>query len=110
MNDVEREKIKEQLRNLDYYEWSEDMAENAAAAVIVWIEETAPLHDKEVIGYEFVQEKDGREVCHTIYERVVEGDQLCLFLEETEISIEAIFCVQNFGAAIHGWDHLYIDY
>ena len=110
MNDIEREKVKEQLRNLDYYEWSDEMLEIAAGAVIAWLEESTPLHDKEVIGYEFIQEKDCGEVCHTIYERVVEGNQLCFFLEETETSIEAIFCLHNFGAAIHGLDHFYIDY
>lgn len=110
MDEIRHEIIKGQLRNLEYYEWSDEMLENAAASVICWLEDTKPLHDKEVVGYEFIQENDGNKICHSIYERVVEENQLCLFLEDTETSIEAIFCVHNFGAAIHGWFDCIIDY
>ena len=110
MNDIQREIIKGQHGKLDYYDWDEEMVEKAAAAVIAWLEEETDSEN--TLGYEFVEEEEDRKTFHVIYERVMsekEG-QMTISLESLDIVIEDIFIFNNFGAAVRGWDNLYIDF
>ena len=109
-NEIQREIIKGQLGKLDRYDWDEEMVEKAAAAVIAWLEEETDSEN--TLGYEFVEEEEDRKTYHVIYERVMsekEG-QMTISLESLDIVIEDIFIFNNFGAAVRGWDNLYIEF
>ena len=110
MNDIQREIIKGQLGKLDCHDWNDEKLEIAAGAVIAWLEEETDSEN--TLGYEFVEEEEDRKTYHVIYERVMsekEG-QMTISLESLDIVIEDIFIFNNFGAAVRGWDHLYVDF
>ena len=133
MDEIQHEIIKGQLGKLDYYDWDEEMVEKAAAAVIAWIEEET--NSENTLGYEFVEEEEDRKTFHVIYERVMSvkkvkvkkekkdfftrfihywfptfEDRITISLESLDVIIEDIFIFNNFGAAVRGWDHLYIEF
>lgn len=105
MNNAVKESIKTQIESLGF-------CQNAVSAVTSWLQdEHKPAHDKEIVAYEFIETIEGGSTVHFIHKRVAEGDQICLFLERIDLTIQDIFFLHNLGAiAYANFEDLFIDY